>query len=517
MDMRHKSEPKRITSRRRHPVVSARRLGAAPERDFAAETLGYHAQEEYFERPEQGEEVAYAPTAYGDEHLSAEDALGLYLKQMGSIPMLSRAEETELAERLEHARRRYRRAALWSWHVLGRVVETFTRAQAGQVALDRVIDSVPSLGLNSEQIGARLPSHLAELRLLTNEAAEQLRQAEQAATAQGRGEARRAARRLLPAAIRLAEELSPRTELLTLWSEEVRRQAGGQPALDALTAAEAEDLADFAEAAGPEALLPDDMHELAALLPALDRRRAAYQRARRELAEANLRLVVSIAKKYRGRGLPFADLIQEGNSGLMRAVDKFDYRLGFKFGTYATWWIRQGITRALSELSRTVRVPCHHLTTLRQIERVSRELTEELGREPALEEIAAALKITPEQTWTLRAAGRQPVSLDEPRGEDQGQGLEGFLRAEEDVAGEDADRATLKARLDEVLSTLAPRDREVLELRFGLRDGQPRSLEEIAREFGLTRERIRQIESRGLVKLREPGRRGLLAEFVERG
>ncbi|MCC6418981.1 MAG: sigma-70 family RNA polymerase sigma factor, partial [Gemmataceae bacterium] len=461
----------------------------------------------------------HAPSLYADEHLSADDALGLYLKQMGSIPMLDRSQETELAGRLETARSRYRRAALWSWAVLARVTETYERIRAGQLVLDRVIDVVPSLGLNSETIAKRLSGHLHQLRRLQDEAAAALDQKGRVVPPATEAQGKSAARVRLLRAIRLAEELSPRTELISLWSAELRQQLTGQPTLDAAAEVEAEGLEDVVAATEPTTTPADDPRELARLLPVLERRRLAYQQARRELAEANLRLVVSIAKKYRGRGLPFADLIQEGNSGLMRAVDKYDYRLGFKFGTYATWWIRQGITRALSELSRTVRVPCHHLNLLRQIERVSRELTGTLGREPAIEEVAAALNITPEQTWNLRAAARQPVSLDEPRGDEEAaRGLEGFLSdVHSEEAGEDADRQVLKARLDAVLGTLAPRDRAVLEMRFGLKDGQPRSLEEIAREFGLTRERIRQIESRGLLKLREPSRSELLAEFVERG
>ena len=421
-----------------------------------------------------GEEELAAGPAHED-NLSADDALGLYLKQMGSIPMLSREEETELAERLEKARQQYRRAALSSWTVLTWVVQTFERVQAGELSLDRSIDVFPSLGLTSAAVAARLPHHLDELRTLLSDAA------------QTYGGTRR---QLLRQAVHLAEELSPRTELLDLWTDDLRHSTSPL----------------------------DSAGHLRRLRAVLERRRQVYQRVRRELAEANLRLVVSVAKRYRGRGLPFADLIQEGNSGLMRAVDKFDFRLGFKFGTYATWWIRQSITRALSELSRTVRVPCHHVALLRQIERVTRELTIERGREPTVEEVAATLNISPEQTYSLRAAGRQTVSLDEPRGADAGQGLEVFLSdTHTSEVGEDFDQGLLKKRIAAALETLAPRDRTVLELRFGLRDGQPRSLEEIARQFGLTRERIRQIESRGLVKLRDPDRRELLAEFVERG
>jgi RNA polymerase primary sigma factor len=244
-------------------------------------------------------------------------------------------------------------------------------------------------------------------------------------------------------------------------------------------------------------------------------RRRTFQRTRRELAEANLRLVVSIAKRYRNRGLPFADLIQEGNRGLMRAVDKYEHRLGFKFGTYATWWIRQGITRALADHARTVRVPCHQIGMLAAMERVRNELTARIGREPTNEEIANILGLKPEETRSLRAVGRNPVSLHEPLGGDGERALEDFLSAQGgDSAGESVDQVLLRERIGEVLKSLAPREREVIELRFGLKDGQPHTLDEVARIYGITRERIRQIEARGLLKLRQPVRSARLQGFA---
>src|SRR6202007_3377762 len=256
--------------------------------------------------------------------------------------------------------------------------------------------------------------------------------------------------------------------------------------------------------------------DLGRLCKVLDRRRTHYQKTRRELAEANLRLVVSIAKRYRSRGLPFADLIQEGNRGLMRAVDKYEHRLGFKFGTYATWWIRQGITRALADHARTVRVPCHQVGTLAAMERIRGELAVQHGREPTVEEIAASLGVTPEETRSLRVVARHPVSLHEPLGGDGERALGDFLDDPSAVnPGQTVDQHLLRERIAEVLRSLTPREREVIELRFGLRDGQPRTLDEVARAYGITRERIRQIEARGLLKLRQPLRRDRLAEFAE--
>jgi RNA polymerase primary sigma factor len=457
-----------------------------------------------------------------DPH-APDDTLGLYLRQMGSIPLLSRKEELELAQRLETARRRFRHAALSNWRVLGHVVETFERIQAGQLAVDPNIDVVTSLGLSRDQILARLPHNLPTLRYLLEESTVEFQQLLRATTSAAQRRVRRSLWRRLRKASILAEELSPRIDLLERWSEELwdlgnqmdvlvrQSNAGGRSAADreqrTKVVKELRNLMLQVQAT-PE--------ELNRLVHVLQRRRVAHQRARRELAEGNLRLVVSIAKRYRGRGLPFADLIQEGNRGLMRAVDKYEHRLGFKFGTYATWWIRQGITRALADHARTVRVPCHQVGMLAAIERVRGELAVKQGREPTVEEIAATLGVTPEETRSLRVVGRHPVSLHDPLGGDGERALEDFLSdAGATNPGQAVDQHLLKERIAEVLRSLTPREREVIELRFGLRDGHPRTLDEVARTYGITRERIRQIEARGLLKLRQPNRSQRLAEFAE--
>ncbi|HXG09885.1 MAG TPA: sigma-70 family RNA polymerase sigma factor [Gemmataceae bacterium] len=482
----------------------------APDSDLASDILGhdgYAAHEDSFDL-DAGFRPA-AETLADGEKSSGDDTLTVYLKQMGAIPLLKRDQELALARRLETARRRYRRAVLWNWGVLARVVETFERVQAGELLLERTVDVFPGLKLTIKRIKKRLPGHVAKLKELRHEAGGKFRQLLRAGSAAARTRLDRDLGRRLREAVGLAEELSPRIELIDQWAKELEHQSARMTAL--------------AEGAGPQEELRELMlqvqatpAQLAGLVQVLRRRRACYQQARTELAEANLRLVVSVAKKYRGRGLSFADLIQEGNSGLMRAVDKYDHRLGFKFGTYATWWIRQGITRALSDLSRTVRLPCHQVGLLGAIERVRGELTLQLEREPTVEEIAEVLGITPEETQALRVAGRQPVSLEEPHGEDEEHGLQNLLSADDESSpGEEADYHLLKERVREVLRSLTPRDREVIELRFGLRDGRARTLDEVARHFGITRERIRQIESRGLRKLREPERRERLADFAE--
>ena len=466
---------------------------------------------------EDEEEADEAPAKAADEFgPGADDALGLYLRQMGAIRLLNKDQEQTLAKRLDVRRARFRQAALTAAHVLGRARHTFERVATGQTPLDPTIDvySDPRMALARQQIIDRMKPHLETVKhLLLKEAREFADRPGPTASAEVVRSWQLSRLRRLRKMRKLMTELSPRTELIERWVDDLNDHADE---MSRLVRAVKDNPARRAELAEAENKVHMTHQELAALVRVLRRRRKAYQQVRSELAEANLRLVVSIAKAYRNRGLPFADLIQEGNRGLMRAVDKYEYRLGFKFGTYATWWIRQGVQRALADHARTVRVPCHQVGVMAKIERKRAELAAVLGREPAPAELARALDVPEDELKSLRQMSRQPVSIHEPIGGDGERALEDFLSDHHvTTPGESADAHLLKDRIQEVLRSLAQREREVIELRFGLKDGTPRTLDEVARQYGITRERIRQIEARGLLKLRQPVRRDRLEEFTD--
>ncbi len=446
---------------------------------------------------------------------AVDDSLGLYLRQMGSIRLLNKDDERTLAEKLERRRTRFRDAALTCPFILMEAFGTFERVKAGKAAIDPTIDvySCEALKLSRELIMGRFAVHLPKIKKLLGQDAVHFAEGLGILNRKKASEWRCKRMRRLLGARELMEELSPRTEQLERWVDKLRDIADEMDRL----------VADVEENPMRQDELTDAQNkyhlthtELAAAVRLLRRRRAQYQKVRRALAEANLRLVVSIAKNYRNRGLPFVDLIQEGNRGLMRAVDKYEHRLGYKFGTYATWWIRQGVQRALADHARTVRVPCHQIGMLAKYERIKAELTANLGRDASQEEIAKELDVSVEEIQQLRSVGRQPISLHEPIGGDGERALEDFLSDTSiQTPGQNADSKLLKERISEVLKSLALREREVIELRYGLKDGTPRTLDEVAKQYGITRERIRQIEARGIHKLKQPIRKERLEEFAD--
>jgi RNA polymerase primary sigma factor len=481
----------------------------------AGEAAAASRAEPAAELPFPADEAAAEGYSHGPD-----DALGLYLKQMGSIRLLKKDEEKALALKLEGHRGRFRRAALACGHILARALHKFEQVRDGKAAIDPTIDvySFAKMNLSREQILKRMPHHLPLLRTLLLRESRAFTEGQALTDPAARREWRIGRYRRLCKMRKLVAELSPRTELLERWVDELTDVADEMGTyVQAVADADAATLADRKrELAEAESKIHMTHQEMTAFVRLLRKRRLMYQKVRRQLAEANLRLVVSIAKNYRNRGLPFADLIQEGNRGLMRAVDKYEHRLEFKFGTYATWWIRQGVQRALADHARTVRVPCHQIGMMAKLEKKRVELAASLGRDPTQEEIADALGVPVEETKSLRGVGRQPISLHEPIGGDGERALEDFLSgAEPPNPGANVDQRLLRDRIQEVLRSLAPREREVIELRFGLKDGTPRTLDEVAKQYGITRERIRQIEARGLLKLRQPNRRDRLEEFSD--
>lgn len=466
------------------------------------------------------ERVAEEVEAVAEDYASGpDDALGLYLRQMGAIRLLNRTEEVAIAERLERARTRFREATMFVAHIVARAAYTFEQVQEGHATIDPTIDvySTEELRLSRVQIMARMPHNLPLARRILREESDAFTHALRTQTLNDATTRRTRFRRLIKLN-RLMAELSPRTELLERWVDELYAMASEMTGLarayrDSVGDERARRKQSLMEAQEKVHLTAE---ELTAAVRVIRRRRAAYQKVRRALAEANLRLVVSIAKNYRNRGLPFADLIQEGNRGLMRAVDKYEHRRGFKFGTYATWWVRQGVQRALADNARTVRVPCHQIGMLAKMERKRNEMTAATGKEPTTAELSEALGVKEEDARSLRAVGRQPVSLHDPIGGDGERSIEDFLSdGQTPNPGEHVDARLLRERIHEVLRSLAPREREVIELRFGLRDGTPKTLDEVARQYGITRERIRQIEARGLGKLRQPTRMIRLEQFTD--
>ena len=454
----------------------------------------------------------------------SDDPVRMYLTQMGEIPLLTRREEIELAKRIEETRRRFRTKLLENHFVLVEAYKTLKKVYRGQLPFDRTVQVSVTDRLEKEQIVGRLPHNLKTLQTLLKRNRHDWKVAlSKSASARRRAEAWRALARRRRRAVRLVEELGLRTqrietriELLDKFSHRLmeierevkqqKRTKHGREIKESLLHERRQILTACQET-------PTSLRNRVRMLRKVY---AEYQQAKRELSEGNLRLVVSIAKKYRNRGLSFLDLIQEGNAGLMRAVDKFEYRRGFKFCTYATWWIRQAITRAVADQSRTIRIPVHMVETMSRVRNVARQLLQELGREPTIEETARRAEVTVEEARRVLTMSRFPISLDRPVGNSEDSQFGDLLpdgAAESPQIG--ATQEMLRDRITNVLKSLSYREREIIKLRYGLGDGYSYTLEEVGHIFKVTRERIRQIEAKAVRKLQQPSRSQDLVGFLD--
>jgi RNA polymerase primary sigma factor len=451
------------------------------------------------------------------------DPIRMYLSQMADIPLLTREEEISLAKKIELTRKRFRRNLLRSFCALETTVKTLERVHSGELPFDRTIKVSLTERLTKEQVQARMPHNLPLLRHLMNAQQQDFAQMiTRKITVGERANLRKRYLRRREKMLTLVEELSLRTRRVQPLIRQLEEMSGRMDELR-------DQLHELKRSGGPAEKIAAVRSEFKQLMlhtlesPASLRRRSRllrgqfqqFEEVKRELSSGNLRLVVSIAKKYRNRGLSFLDLIQEGNTGLMRAVDKYEYRRGFKFSTYATWWIRQAITRAIADQARTIRIPVHMIDVLMRLRNTAKRLLQEMGREPTTEETALAAGVSIEETERVLDIGRHPVSLDRPVGEGDDCSFGEFVQ---DTGTESpwklANNDLLRERIEELLKTLTYREREIIRLRYGLADGYSYTLEEVGRIFKVTRERVRQIEAKAVAKLQHPVRCRYLEPFV---
>lgn len=499
--------------------------GLVRNADEAADE-SFDAEVESLDEEEEADDVV--ADEHGDDTLEAagriDDPVRIYLMQMGEIPLMNRDQEISAARRIERARTRFRRSLLCSDFILQGAVGLLKKVQAGKLRLDRTVDvSVTDIKEKKQILGLLEPN----LRTLSH----LLKQNRQdfgivISRSQSDDVRRTAWRRLIKRrykAIRLIEELRLRTQRLQPLVESLDQIGRRMGEVARELKAELKSGVDQARIAR----LRKELRYLIRITlesPTTLRKRTArttcyqveYDEAKRVLSAANLRLVVSIAKRYRNRGLSFLDLIQEGNTGLMRAVDKFEHARGFKFSTYATWWIRQAITRSLADQSRTIRLPVHMIETMGRVRLVTRDFLQRLGREPSLEELAAATSLSIDEARCVLKMTRQPLSLDQSVGDNDDSFFGEFVQDHREIDPlHNMSQDLLKQRVTDVLNNLNYREREILRLRYGLADGYSYTLEEVGKIFSVTRERVRQIEAKAVRKLQHPMRARELSGFVD--
>ena len=463
-------------------------------------------------------------TSLDDSESWSDDPVRMYLTQMGQIPLLTRQEEIRLARQIEETRTRFRRKVLECDFVMQMAFKVLRRVHDGDQPFDRTVQVSQTDQLQKFQIMGRMPCNLTTLETLLKRNAQDYAVAtsrsrpwaERRAAWRRLGRRRRRCVRLveelglrtqrLETAFRTLEEFSRRVDELKQRIDEHRKQKGKLQQIKPWVVEYRKLLRSCQET-------PTSLRNRVQYLRQIY---AHYQEAKRGLSEGNLRLVVSIAKKYRNRGLSFLDLIQEGNAGLMRAVDKFEYRRGFKFCTYATWWIRQAITRAVADQSRTIRIPVHMVETITKVRNTMRRLHQLHGREPTIEEIARESGISMDETRRVLGMSRYPISINRSVGNSEDSEFGDLLpdnTAKSPSIG--ATQGMLRQRIQKVLKTLSYREREIIKLRYGLGDGYSYTLEEVGHIFKVTRERIRQIEAKAVRKLQQPSRSQELVGFID--
>ncbi len=458
-----------------------------------------------------------------------DDPVRMYLAQMGTIPLLTREEEIRLAKKIEITRTIFRRRCLECDYIVRQVVETLHQVHRGDLPFDRTMRVSTAEENHKKTLAARIPVNLPTIERLLEANANDWEQVEAlfAQATISRSDRKRMDAILAQMDRRrrriacLVEELCLRTARIIPLMRKLRsisqRMDRLRQRLDDPGDTSDEDLLVMREElAGLRELVLDTPQRITARVHDISRVFWEYEQAKRDLSGGNLRLVVSIAKKYRNRGLPFLDVIQEGNTGLMRAVDKYEYKRGYKFSTYATWWIRQAITRAIADHARTIRIPVHMMETMGRLRGMQKAFVQEHGREPTMEELAEIAQMPLADVRRVMKIGRHPVSLDRPVGDTEDSQFGDFI--EDESQGSPADTASqemLRQRIEQILKTLTYREREIIKLRYGIGDGYTYTLEEVGRIFKVTRERVRQVEAKAIRKLQHPVRARKLQGFVD--